>query len=92
MCLDLPPEGIARCIALHDGAELRRRIETLKQGIPDDAIPVDERPGRYEFFVRVRATRGAWVQFEELQDRGERVIRVAVIIEYESFGRGAGAL
>jgi hypothetical protein len=84
MRLDLPPKVIARCIALReDGAELRRRIEGLKQGIPDDAHAVAERPDRYEFFVRIGPTRGAWVQFETVEDRGERVIRVTVIEETE---------
>jgi hypothetical protein len=84
MRLDLPPKVIARCIALReDGAELRRRIEGLKQGIPDDAIAVAERAGRYEFFVRIGALRGAWVQFEVGEARGERVIRVTVLEEVE---------
>lgn len=61
------------------GAELRQRIEDLKHTPqPGDARTIDDRMGRYEFFVRVRAG-GVWVVCERSTDRGETVIRVTAI-------------
>lgn len=80
MRVHLPSDVIAILRKLgEDGAELRRRIEELKRiPKPPDAIDLQERPGRYEFFVRTGSA-GVWVQCELTQDRGETVVRVAGI-------------
>lgn len=65
-----------------DGAELRRRIEQLKQTPrPPDARDYADRPGRYEFFVPTGPDSGVWVVCQQSQDRGETVITVAAIEE-----------
>lgn len=82
MRIELTPQAMqALRQSGESGAELRRRIEDLKNNShPADARDVDERAGRYEFFVRVGVT-GVWVICQRYQDRGETVVRVTAIEE-----------
>jgi hypothetical protein len=54
-------------------------IEQLRKNpTPGDARLVSERTGRREMLVQVGA-RGFWLVWEVRQDRGETVVRLAVI-------------
>ncbi|MFN8491460.1 MAG: hypothetical protein U0350_27935 [Caldilineaceae bacterium] len=46
----------------------------LTNPIPPDALPIPERPGRYEIFES-----DYWIQFEVLHDREETVAKVLLI-------------
>jgi hypothetical protein len=82
MRIDISPRVMAWLRSLGpEGRPLWEAIESLRRNpTPPEAITSPERPGRYEMHVQV-GQRGFWFAWELRQDRGERVIRVAVIEE-----------
>lgn len=60
-------------------AEVRRFVESLRSDpIPKWAVPVPERPGRYEIPIE-----GHWIAWQIDDSGGERTLAVWLILEEE---------
>lgn len=83
MRLHLSREAIALLHALREeSAPLHTMLaEIMRNPDQKDALRSDERPGRYEIFVKA-GTRGFWIGYEVERDRGETVIRAGIVEDH----------
>jgi hypothetical protein len=82
MRIDATRESLALLYSLREAAmSLRAAIDELRTNLrPADAIDVSGRPELLQRHVRI-GDRGFWLMWGVRQDRGETVVRVAIIEE-----------